>query len=71
MGWLTPFVQRTYSKLPGVSVEELRLRESDLNTKRMLDLMQVGGGSMPLYSKTLIDRFPILSVVLIHPAANT
>ncbi|KAK8074951.1 hypothetical protein PG997_009614 [Apiospora hydei] len=37
------------SKLPGVSVEELRLRESDLNTKRMLDLMQVGGGSMPLY----------------------
>ncbi|KAK8008747.1 hypothetical protein PG991_011298 [Apiospora marii] len=42
-------MRRTYSKLPGVSVEELRLRESDLNTKRMLDLMQVGGGSMPLY----------------------
>ncbi|KAK7985104.1 hypothetical protein PG988_002726 [Apiospora saccharicola] len=42
-------MKRTYSKLPGVSVEELRLRESDLNTKRMLDLMQVGGGSMPLY----------------------
>ncbi|KAK8016250.1 hypothetical protein PG993_014439 [Apiospora rasikravindrae] len=42
-------MKKTYSKLPGVSVEELRLRESDLNTKRMLDLMQVGGGSMPLY----------------------
>ncbi|KAK6860011.1 hypothetical protein PG995_003647 [Apiospora arundinis] len=42
-------MKRTYSKLPGVTVEELRLRESDLNTKRMLDLMQVGGGSMPLY----------------------
>ncbi|KAK8104009.1 uncharacterized protein PG998_011042 [Apiospora kogelbergensis] len=42
-------MKATYSKLPGVSVEELRLRESDLNTKRMLDLMQVGGGSMPLY----------------------
>ncbi|KAK7962442.1 uncharacterized protein PG986_003267 [Apiospora aurea] len=43
-------MKKTYSKLPGVSVEELRLKESDLNTKRMLDLMQVsGGGSMPLY----------------------
>lgn len=35
-----------------MTVEELRLDESDLNTKRMLDLMAVSslqGGGMPLY----------------------
>lgn len=44
--------QQTYSRLPRVAVEELRLDESDLNTKRMLDLMAVSsvqGGGMPLY----------------------
>lgn len=30
-------------------VEELQLKDSDLNTKRMLDLMAVGAGQMPLY----------------------
>lgn len=49
----TPFPQALYSKLPNISVEELRLRESDLNTERMLDLMAVGsvtdGANMPLY----------------------
>ncbi|CAJ2511286.1 Uu.00g069110.m01.CDS01 [Anthostomella pinea] len=42
-------MRQTYSRLPGVNVEELRLKESDLNTKRMLDLMAVGAGGMPLY----------------------
>ncbi|KAH8201740.1 hypothetical protein TruAng_004092 [Truncatella angustata] len=42
-------IKHIYSRLPGVIVEELRLRDSDLNTKRMLDLMAVGSGSMPLY----------------------
>jgi hypothetical protein len=32
-----------------VTVEELRLKEQDLNTKRMLDLMAVGAGTVPLY----------------------
>lgn len=32
-----------------MTVDELRLNESDLNTKRMLDLMAVTSGSMPLY----------------------
>ena len=32
-----------------MTVDELRLKESDLNTKRMLDLMAVTSGSMPLY----------------------
>lgn len=44
--------QRIYEGLPNVQVEELRIRQSDLNTKRMLDLMAVSsiqGSSMPLY----------------------
>lgn len=44
--------KRIYSCLPNVAVEELRIKESDLNTKRMLDLMAVSsiqGGGMPLY----------------------
>ncbi|KAK4102810.1 hypothetical protein N658DRAFT_505858 [Parathielavia hyrcaniae] len=43
-------MQRIYNKFANVSVEELRLNESDLNTKRMLDLMAVTtGGNLPLY----------------------
>ncbi|XP_044717405.1 P-loop containing nucleoside triphosphate hydrolase [Hirsutella rhossiliensis] len=45
-------IKKIYSALPRVTVEELRLDESDLNTKRMLDLMAVSsvqGGGMPLY----------------------
>ncbi|KAK0753641.1 hypothetical protein B0T18DRAFT_313836 [Schizothecium vesticola] len=38
-----------YKRFPSVTVDELRLKESDLNTKRMLDLMAVTSGSMPLY----------------------
>ncbi|KAF7553838.1 hypothetical protein G7Z17_g3336 [Cylindrodendrum hubeiense] len=44
--------KRIYACLPNVRVEELRINESDLNTKRMLDLMAVSsihGGGMPLY----------------------
>ncbi|KKP00657.1 hypothetical protein THAR02_07246 [Trichoderma harzianum] len=32
-------IKSIYSKLPNVSVEELRINQSDLNTKRMMDLM--------------------------------
>lgn len=39
-----------YKKFPNIRVEELRLDESDLNTKRMLDLMAVTtSGYTPLY----------------------
>ncbi|KAK4188985.1 hypothetical protein QBC35DRAFT_381343 [Podospora australis] len=42
--------QRIYQEFPNVVVEELRLGESDLNTKRMLELMAVtAGGNLPLY----------------------
>jgi hypothetical protein len=43
-------MKRTYLRL-GVEVEPLRIKEQDLNTKRMLDLMAVsqGDGPMPLY----------------------
>ena len=46
-------LRKLYARFPHVTVEELRLEESDLNTKRMLDLMAVkassGSGAMPLY----------------------
>ncbi|KAI0161503.1 hypothetical protein GGR57DRAFT_490152 [Xylariaceae sp. FL1272] len=42
-------MKRTYARLPNVRVEELRLNEADLNTKRMMELMAVGTRSMPLY----------------------
>lgn len=35
--------------MPNVNVEELLLDHSDLNTKRMMDLMAVNMGEMPLY----------------------
>lgn len=42
-------MRRTYANM-NVTVEPLRIRERDLNTKRMVDLMAVKvGGSMPLY----------------------
>ncbi|KAH7261681.1 hypothetical protein BKA59DRAFT_447931 [Fusarium tricinctum] len=47
-----PAVQRVYQDLPHVTVKELRINQSDLNTRRMLDLMAVSsiqGGGMPLY----------------------
>lgn len=45
-------MKRIYQHLPKVSVEELRINQSDLNTRRMLDLMAVSsiqGSGMPLY----------------------
>ncbi|POR36349.1 Uncharacterized protein TPAR_03449 [Tolypocladium paradoxum] len=44
-------IKRIYSSLPNVRVEELRFDESDLNTRRMMDLMAVSSvqGGMPLY----------------------
>ncbi|KAK4161427.1 hypothetical protein QBC43DRAFT_323637 [Cladorrhinum sp. PSN259] len=43
-------MQKLYQRFPRIQVEELRLNESDLNTKRMLDLMAVStGGNLPLY----------------------
>lgn len=43
--------QKTYSSIPGVHVENLRIDQGDLNTRRMMDLMAVKSdeGSMPLY----------------------
>ncbi|KAK3898235.1 hypothetical protein C8A05DRAFT_47385 [Staphylotrichum tortipilum] len=43
-------LKRIYKNFPNISVEELRLKEADLNTRRMLDLMAVTtGGTLPLY----------------------
>jgi hypothetical protein len=43
--------QKTYSSIPEVQVETLRIDQADLNTQRMMDLMAVktDDGSMPLY----------------------
>ncbi|KAL6801735.1 hypothetical protein J3E68DRAFT_228177 [Trichoderma sp. SZMC 28012] len=44
-------IKGIYSKLPNVRVETLRINQSDLNTKRMMDLMAISSvqGGMPLY----------------------
>ncbi|KAI5920282.1 hypothetical protein F4810DRAFT_683364 [Camillea tinctor] len=42
-------IKDTYSHLENVTVEELRFDESDLNTKRMLDLMSFDSSNAPLY----------------------
>ena len=43
-------IKAAYARLPKVTVEELRIDEKDLNTKRMMDLMSVKtGGNTPLY----------------------
>ncbi|RYP04117.1 hypothetical protein DL764_004664 [Monosporascus ibericus] len=43
-------IRKTYSQFPNVKIEELRINQTDLNTKRMMDLMAVKeGGNMPLY----------------------
>ncbi|KAI9163882.1 hypothetical protein HJFPF1_05512 [Paramyrothecium foliicola] len=49
-------IKRIYGGLPNVKVEELRLRQTDLNTKRMLDLMAVTTtpGAMPLYLHVVV-----------------
>ncbi|KAI1490212.1 hypothetical protein F5X96DRAFT_694949 [Biscogniauxia mediterranea] len=46
-------IQETYKAIPNVTVEMLQLSQSDLNTQRMLDLMAVGDGNMPLYLHVL------------------
>ncbi|KAK0723672.1 hypothetical protein B0T21DRAFT_294281, partial [Apiosordaria backusii] len=38
-----------YQEYPNVTVEELRFDEYSLNTRRMLDLMAVSDGNLPLY----------------------
>ncbi|KAL1862759.1 hypothetical protein Daus18300_008403 [Diaporthe australafricana] len=43
-------IRRTYAGLPNVTIEPLSIREQDLTTKRMMDLMAVRKGeTMPLY----------------------
>ncbi|KAL1842814.1 hypothetical protein VTJ49DRAFT_4143 [Mycothermus thermophilus] len=43
-------IKHIYRSFPNIQVEELRLNEHDLNTKRMLDLMAVtANGNLPLY----------------------
>lgn len=43
-------IRRTYAGLPNVDIEPLSIREQDLTTKRMMDLMAVKKGeTMPLY----------------------
>ncbi|KAG6001382.1 hypothetical protein E4U43_001330 [Claviceps pusilla] len=49
-------IKSTYAHLKNVQVQELRLSQRNLNTRRMLDLMAVSsiqGGGMPLYFHVL------------------
>ncbi|TVY21376.1 hypothetical protein LARI1_G001467 [Lachnellula arida] len=48
-------IKRAYHQLKNVTVEPLRINQSDLNTKRMLDLMAVNqtNGPVPLYVHTI------------------
>ncbi|KAM3564825.1 hypothetical protein ARSEF4850_001652 [Beauveria asiatica] len=51
-----PAVKKIYSCLPNVVVQEFRIHDSQLNTKRMLDLMAMGsaaGDAWPLYMHTV------------------
>ncbi|KFA53350.1 hypothetical protein S40293_06654 [Stachybotrys chartarum IBT 40293] len=49
-------IKRIYAKLPRITIEELRINESDLNTQRMLEMMAVQSiqGTMPLYLHVVI-----------------
>lgn len=40
--------KKTYARVPNVVIEPFRLRDEDLNTQRMLNLMAVGAGNVPL-----------------------
>lgn len=65
--------QKVYGKLPRVTVEELRLDESDLNTKRMLDLMAVSsvqGGGMPLYLHVVTRILRVLRIAQQESGGN-
>ncbi|KAK1974691.1 hypothetical protein LZ30DRAFT_607385 [Colletotrichum cereale] len=42
-------IQSTYNSIPQVKIEPLRLSDQDLNIRRMLDLMAVREGGVPLY----------------------
>ncbi|KAK7731084.1 hypothetical protein SLS53_008802 [Cytospora paraplurivora] len=43
-------IRRTYARLPNVTIEPLSIKEQDLTTKRMMDLMAVKrGDNIPLY----------------------
>ncbi|RXG42923.1 hypothetical protein VDGE_02139 [Verticillium dahliae] len=42
-------IKNTYARVPNVVIEPFRLRDEDLNTQRMLNLMAVGAGNVPLY----------------------
>ncbi|KAI5859985.1 hypothetical protein GGS23DRAFT_583354 [Durotheca rogersii] len=46
-------MKKCYGRLPNVDVEELRLKESHLNTKRMLDLMAFDDQGSPLYFQVI------------------
>ncbi|KAH6892950.1 hypothetical protein B0T10DRAFT_591751 [Thelonectria olida] len=53
----TATIKAIYSCLPNVSVQELRLSQDNLNTKRMLNLMVASPGQtgrMPLYLHTVV-----------------
>ncbi|KAK3396182.1 hypothetical protein B0T20DRAFT_263632 [Sordaria brevicollis] len=47
-------MRKLYGRFPNIMIEELRLNQSDLDTRRMLDLMAVSSASsMPLYLHVL------------------
>ncbi|KAH6666530.1 hypothetical protein F5X68DRAFT_177017 [Plectosphaerella plurivora] len=46
-------IRHTYRNVPGVIIEPLQLRDSHLNTSRMLDLMAVGETNVPLYMRVV------------------
>ncbi|KAM0327075.1 hypothetical protein ACHAQA_006200 [Verticillium albo-atrum] len=42
-------IEKTYGRIPNVVIEPFQLRDEDLNTQRMLNLMAIGDGNIPLY----------------------
>ncbi|KAI9896756.1 hypothetical protein N3K66_008928 [Trichothecium roseum] len=52
----TAHIKRIYKRLPNVRIEELQIKQTDLNTQRMLHLMgaSIDNDSMPLYLHVVI-----------------
>ncbi|KIJ54327.1 hypothetical protein M422DRAFT_241577 [Sphaerobolus stellatus SS14] len=48
-------MRKTYAKFPNVTVNSLRFTSEDLTAERLLSLMKVDNGNMPLYMESIIS----------------
>ncbi|KAI6080104.1 hypothetical protein F4821DRAFT_252339, partial [Hypoxylon rubiginosum] len=51
-------IRNLYSQFPNVNIEELRIHETDLNTRRMMDLMAVKEGAAYLRLERRVMPLP-------------